>query len=80
MRRGRQLDARVQWDGADPATGETWAHEWIAIARLSEDLKIKARAIEQRKYAVPYARPAAVERPTRRNAERSTRGEVRYRE
>ena len=80
MRRGRQLEARVQWDGADPATGEAWAHEWMDIARLSEDLKIKARAMERRKYAVPYARTAAAVVPTRRNAARSTRGEVRYRE
>ena len=80
LRRGRQLEARVQWEGADPATGETWAHEWLDIKRLSEDLKIKARTMEKRKYAVPYARPAARAVPVRRHEARSTRGEVRYKE
>jgi len=80
FRRGRQLEARVQWEGADPATGETWAHEWLDITRLSEDLKIKARTMEKKKYAVPYARPAAAAVPVRRYEARSTQGEVRYRE
>ncbi len=49
FRRGLQLEARVQWDGADPATGEAWPHEWLDITRLSEDLKMKGRTMERRK-------------------------------
>jgi hypothetical protein len=37
--RGRRAEARVSWEGADPATGKPWDDEWIRVSQLTKDLR-----------------------------------------
>ena len=46
VRRGRQLEALVQWEG------EGWVDSWEPVTRLSADLRDEARRMEKEAYAV----------------------------
>jgi hypothetical protein len=52
-RRGRQLEALVQFAGRDPISKEPWPTEWIDIKLLKVDLKRQAREMEEALMAAP---------------------------
>ena len=54
VRHGRQLDALVEWRGADALTGQAWGCGWVAVSWLTEDLKVEARQMEASAYPAPH--------------------------
>ena len=52
-RHGRQLDVHVAWAGADVADeGVAWGAGWVPITWLTDDLNLRARAMEADRYPV----------------------------
>lgn len=47
VRRGRQLEALVQFAGVDPVGKKPWPMEWVSITLLKSDLKRQARDMER---------------------------------
>ena len=53
VRHGRQLDVHVAWAGADVADeGVAWGAGWVPITWLTDDLNLRARAMEADRYPV----------------------------
>ena len=59
-RRGQQLEVQVRYSGTD-ADGNAWPDKWVAIKDVTNDLKVKARYMEEIRYpamARHVSRPA----------------------
>ena len=57
---GPQLEVQVRYGGTD-AEGNAWPDKWVAIRDVTNDLKVRARYMEEIRYpkaAKPASRPA----------------------